>query len=552
MLVDVPRPPCGHPNFSFGLSQDLPWVVPKRYYMGIPIPPLGHPKLPTLGVSQLLLWHPKLLLEVSPKHYLCGHPKPPLGHPKLPALDSQLITVGSKLLRWMSQDLPYSYVDIPNSFWSPNQRGTPLLGDGKKNRPSHREVLITSLSINRRIQDLRKKYNEVNNKLGQTGAGMSYEDLVADPTKSNIIQKLVDSFPWWPDLHGWWRKNPAYNNSSAGFIADSGQNLETETLLTFKRGGEGSKRRGAEGEVEGEGGEDDEDDAEDNGEADGDGGEIPSGDTSLCEGPAAESRPWSSGLNSLNRHDDMDVDQDDLYHATSLRQPPPQSVTSRGSPAPLSFRGGAPCIVPKRPHPTDPRSNNNVISLNSDDESDRMPRKRPIITATLQPRNPPPAVDISDSDSSIMFGHARRSPSSRQTPTEDSDSSSRLSPITGLTSQAGTTSQAAGTSLSGSQSRKRPRETPADKLANRFTDTSEALVKQLQETRLARLEGKRQKREHEKWVREQDAAEADRERDLKRSLAEQRTEQLKLELELERSRERQLALGGKVPNSMDV
>ncbi|KIK93459.1 hypothetical protein PAXRUDRAFT_788037, partial [Paxillus rubicundulus Ve08.2h10] len=41
-----------------------------------------------------------------------------------------------------------------------------------------------------------KKYNEVNSKLGQTGAGMSYEDLVADPLKSNIIQKLVESFLW--------------------------------------------------------------------------------------------------------------------------------------------------------------------------------------------------------------------------------------------------------------------------------------------------------------------------------------------------------------------
>ncbi|KIK77363.1 hypothetical protein PAXRUDRAFT_778208 [Paxillus rubicundulus Ve08.2h10] len=41
--------------------------------------------------------------------------------------------------------------------------------------------------INRRVQDLCKKYNEVNSKLGQTGAGMSYEDLVADPSKSNII-----------------------------------------------------------------------------------------------------------------------------------------------------------------------------------------------------------------------------------------------------------------------------------------------------------------------------------------------------------------------------
>ncbi|KIJ05855.1 hypothetical protein PAXINDRAFT_35395, partial [Paxillus involutus ATCC 200175] len=74
-----------------------------------------------------------------------------------------------------------------------------------------------------------KKYNEVNSKLGQTGAGMSYEDLVADPSKSNIIQKLVESFPWWPELHGWWRKNPAYN--TAYCVADSGQNLAAEALL---------------------------------------------------------------------------------------------------------------------------------------------------------------------------------------------------------------------------------------------------------------------------------------------------------------------------------
>ncbi|KIK77671.1 hypothetical protein PAXRUDRAFT_834917, partial [Paxillus rubicundulus Ve08.2h10] len=90
---------------------------------------------------------------------------------------------------------------------------------------------------------------------------MSYEDLVADPSKSNIIcmlnsdaEKLVELFPWWPELHGWWRKNLAYN--TAYCVADSGQNLAAEALLMFKQrdGGEGSKGLektvGVEGEVE--------------------------------------------------------------------------------------------------------------------------------------------------------------------------------------------------------------------------------------------------------------------------------------------------------------
>ncbi|KIK92252.1 hypothetical protein PAXRUDRAFT_830140, partial [Paxillus rubicundulus Ve08.2h10] len=57
-----------------------------------------------------------------------------------------------------------------------------------------------------------------------------------------------------PELHGWWRKNPAYN--TAYCVADSGQNLAAEALLMFKRrdGGEGSKglekTAGVEGEVE--------------------------------------------------------------------------------------------------------------------------------------------------------------------------------------------------------------------------------------------------------------------------------------------------------------
>ncbi|KIJ05565.1 hypothetical protein PAXINDRAFT_21193 [Paxillus involutus ATCC 200175] len=232
--------------------------------------------------------------------------------------------------------------------------------------------------------------------------------------------------------------------------------------------------------------------------------------------------------------DGMAIDRDDLnmYEDcppgdSAINGPPerptPQIVPPRknNSPAPFSFRGGAPCIIPKRQASTTtyPHSHN-ILSLNSDDEDPTL-HKHPKMT---MPHNLRPTV------------------SSCHTPAseESGDSSSNF---TGVTSQ----SQAGNSS----RSRKRVRETPADKITNRFADTSNALVKQLQETRLAKLESKRQKREHEKWIREQEAAEADREQELKRTLALERTEQLKLELELERSRERQLTLGGG-RSSMDV
>ncbi|KIK78436.1 hypothetical protein PAXRUDRAFT_773285, partial [Paxillus rubicundulus Ve08.2h10] len=36
---------------------------------------------------------------------------------------------------------------------------------------------------------LRKKYNEINKELGQTGAGRTYEELVAEPHSWNIVGK---------------------------------------------------------------------------------------------------------------------------------------------------------------------------------------------------------------------------------------------------------------------------------------------------------------------------------------------------------------------------
>ncbi|KAG1748150.1 hypothetical protein EDB19DRAFT_1630361, partial [Suillus lakei] len=91
---------------------------------------------------------------------------------------------------------------------------------------------------------LKKKYNEVNKSLKQLGAGMTFEDLQKDPDTKTLLANcfilfLADShlakFLWWPDLHGWWRTNPAYNTVSSS--ADPGQDFESNALQYFNGSG---------------------------------------------------------------------------------------------------------------------------------------------------------------------------------------------------------------------------------------------------------------------------------------------------------------------------
>ncbi|KIJ05729.1 hypothetical protein PAXINDRAFT_21036 [Paxillus involutus ATCC 200175] len=304
----------------------------------------------------------------------------------------------------------------------------------------------------------------------------------------------------------------------------------------FKRrdGGEGSKglekTASVEGEVEDGKNEDELEDEEGNVGVNGDhimdeseNLAIPTSGMIRREEANTDNHAGPSGLpaNPTDDPDDPDgmaIDGDDLnmYEDcppgdSAINGPPerptPQIVPPRknNSPAPFSFRGGAPCIIPKRQASTTtyPHSHN-ILSLNSDDEDPTL-HKHPKMT---MPHNLRPTVSARESDPESAKIHKLAT-----VPAHENGSARLLrtrSP-TGL-----------------------------------LIHTSDALVKQLQETRLAKLESKRQKREHEKWIREQEAAEADREQELKRTLALERTEQLKLELELERSRERQLTLGGDV------
>ncbi|KIJ06309.1 hypothetical protein PAXINDRAFT_20493 [Paxillus involutus ATCC 200175] len=209
--------------------------------------------------------------------------------------------------------------------------------------------------------------------------------------------------------------------------------------------------------------------------------------------------------------DGMAIDRDDL---NMYEDCPPGDSAINGPPNDLHLRSShlAKTTLPRHFHSvvasttTYPHSHN-ILSLNSDDEDPTL-HKHPKMT---MPHNLRPTVSARESDpeSAKMRGYHSRSSSCHTPASEESGDSS--SNFTGVTSQ----SQAGNSS----RSRKWVCETPADKITNRFADTSDALVKQLQETRLAKLESKRQKREHEKWIREQEAAEADRERELKRTLA---------------------------------
>ncbi|KAG2066844.1 hypothetical protein BDR04DRAFT_1120885 [Suillus decipiens] len=76
-----------------------------------------------------------------------------------------------------------------------------------------------------------KKYNEFNKDLKQSGAGKMYVELQEDPKMKSLIDIKLEKFPWWPELHGWWQTNPAFNHAFS--TADAGQDFASAALEHF-------------------------------------------------------------------------------------------------------------------------------------------------------------------------------------------------------------------------------------------------------------------------------------------------------------------------------
>ncbi|KIK12668.1 hypothetical protein PISMIDRAFT_120460, partial [Pisolithus microcarpus 441] len=75
------------------------------------------------------------------------------------------------------------------------------------------------------ISLLRRKYNNANKTLGSGGAGLTAISLVSMHTNASL-DKILDTFPWWEDLHGFWRTNPSYNTVCS--TANPSQDFATE------------------------------------------------------------------------------------------------------------------------------------------------------------------------------------------------------------------------------------------------------------------------------------------------------------------------------------
>ncbi|KAG2069700.1 hypothetical protein BDR04DRAFT_1156363 [Suillus decipiens] len=71
------------------------------------------------------------------------------------------------------------------------------------------QQLATSVFADNEDPKLRKKYNKINLQLGQTGAGLSFDELNANEKTRTLLDHLLQTFLWWVDLHGWWKTNPA-------------------------------------------------------------------------------------------------------------------------------------------------------------------------------------------------------------------------------------------------------------------------------------------------------------------------------------------------------
>ncbi|KAG1718442.1 hypothetical protein EDB19DRAFT_1650371, partial [Suillus lakei] len=78
---------------------------------------------------------------------------------------------------------------------------------------------------------LKRKYNEFNKELKQSGAGKTYVELQEDPKMKSLIDTKLKKIPWWPELHGWWWMNPAFNHAFS--TADAGQDFASAALEHF-------------------------------------------------------------------------------------------------------------------------------------------------------------------------------------------------------------------------------------------------------------------------------------------------------------------------------
>jgi len=343
-----------------------------------------------------------------------------------------------------------------------------------------------------------------------------------------LTDSQLNKFPWWPDLHGWWRTNPAYNTVFS--TADSGQNYESAALQHFRVPDREDAQLPA-----------DENESQEDADIE-DGEIIDTGDIDTNV---------DTGANVAGQLDD-DIVMEPSERFVHVQQAP---MSSRSSSSALSFFRGStstgsytslPCPRP----PITPISTNcsdpNVISLNSPDPSPDgqysfySSFKKPSSNYNTTPHDSDSDVSATNAMKSLRVDSRKASPARGRPIMKLSGGSTRSA-----------SPQSPQVTSSRPPSRKRANDqAPTATATERLSETAQALMQQVTEKRDGRVEHDRYKRmklESDMWARELKMRNAHDEREHAMRLAEQdhlhkrelmghQLEHTRLELELARAR----------------
>ena len=371
----------------------------------------------------------------------------------------------------------------------------------------------------------------------------------------DILDRLLVTFPWWIDLHGWWRTNPAYNTAFS--TADPGQDFAAEAMALFGTGKGKEKQVTPSQNDDKDDDEEDQVDVENRGEGDAEPlvgelepGEILDGGMDYGEGDGSPVVNHDHGgplMFDDNENPDWDnINPSEAPGPSSSHLPPapstmqlPQSITHHAQlPQPACRR---PVVVPRLN--TTQISHLPSYSLNSPE------RIRPLLSINTTGKSRALSEDVRMGDTSEDSDTAATSCMLKTLTVHSRKASGTLGThASGHTSSEQDSDLSPATSCSGSLSRnlKRSHDTPANIVATLNTATS-ALFQQIQDTSGVKADNKRMKLDRRLLSRELKVCEAQAEREHalrssmaaqthERALADERTKQLQLELELEKVR----------------
>jgi hypothetical protein len=339
----------------------------------------------------------------------------------------------------------------------------------------------------------------------------------------DILDQLLVTFPWWVDLHGWWRTNPAYNTSFS--TADPGQDFATEAMTLFGTG-KGKKKQATPSWN------DNEEEEEEEGQVDVENKEGGGDDSPMANHDHDGPLTWMFDNNENPDWDDINPSEAPGPSSSHL-PPPPPSKPSESSPTMQLPQSTHHAQLPQPAYSLNsPERVRSLLSTNTagksravsedvwmedmSEDSDTAATSRMLKTLTVH----------SHKASGTLGAHHMLSSSGHTSSDQDSD----LSPTT---------------SRNSSLSRNLKRSRDGSHFTSKLDAAADVLVQKMEEASVVKADNKRMKMDSKMLMKELRVREAQAEREHalrssmaaqthERALADERTKQLQLELELEK------------------